>query len=71
MESGDEYWVSGVKVKEWNRHPCGSGKIMIESSLVPWYKQYVDFSDLSFLQVIDDIPETDIAQFHNHENEKQ
>ena len=29
-ETGEEYWVSGVKKSGTNRHPCGRGKIMVQ-----------------------------------------
>ena len=29
-QTGEEYWVSGVKKSGTNRHPCGRGKIMIQ-----------------------------------------
>jgi len=29
-QSGEEYWVSGVKKSGTNRHPCGRGKIMVQ-----------------------------------------
>ena len=28
IENGDEYWISGLKKKESNRHWAGHGKIM-------------------------------------------
>ena len=33
-ETGDEYWVSGVKRRGTNRHWAGSGKIMVEAAAV-------------------------------------
>ena len=30
IENGEEYWISGLKKKESNRHWAGHGKIMIE-----------------------------------------
>ena len=30
IETGDEYWISGLKKKESNRHWDGHGKIMID-----------------------------------------
>ena len=30
IENGDEYWISGLKKKESNRHWDGHGKIMID-----------------------------------------
>ena len=29
-ETGEEYWISGVKKSGANRHPCGRGKIMVQ-----------------------------------------
>jgi hypothetical protein len=37
LDSGDEYWVSGVSKRGVNRHWAGSGTIMIEASAVPAY----------------------------------
>lgn len=37
VESGDEYWISGVKKHESNRHWAGTGKIMIDRRAVAEY----------------------------------
>ena len=29
-ETGEEYWISGIKKTGANRHPCGRGKIMVQ-----------------------------------------
>lgn len=34
VESGDEYWISGVKKRGSNRHPCGRGKIKVDHRAV-------------------------------------
>ena len=34
VESGDEYWLSGVKKRESNRHWAGRGKIMVDRRAV-------------------------------------
>ena len=34
IENGDEYWISGLKKKESNRHWAGHGKIMIDRRAV-------------------------------------
>ena len=67
--SGDEYWVSGVKRQEWNRHWAGSGDIMIERSLYDWYLNYINFQETGFLKIIDDLPQTDIQALSLKENE--
>ena len=68
-ETGDEYWISGVKQQEWNRHWVGAGEIMIERSLHQWYMDYINFMETGFLKVIDDLPETDIQALSRLEND--
>ncbi len=34
LETGEEYWVSGVKKKESNRHWAGGGKIQVERGVL-------------------------------------
>lgn len=46
IETGDEYWVSGIKKNGQNRHWAGNGKIMIDKSSV---KDYLDFLNLKEL----------------------
>lgn len=69
LETGDDYWISGVKKQEWNRHWAGGGKVMIERSVYDWYLSQINFSDTNFLEVIDDLRETDITALHKLENE--
>ena len=33
-ETGEEYWVSGVKKVGTNRHPCGKGKIAVQRDVL-------------------------------------
>lgn len=70
-ETGDEYWVSGVKKRGLNRHPAGSGVIMVEAGAVSDFLQLVgqEKLDVSQFRVIDDIPETDPAMFYDRENQ--
>src|SRR4051794_22877940 len=39
VETGEEYWVSGVKKDGTDRHWAGSGKVAIEASVV---REYLD-----------------------------
>ena len=34
VESGEEYWISGIKKRGSNRHPCGRGKIVVDCRAV-------------------------------------
>ena len=46
IENGDEYWISGLKKKESNRHWDGHGKIMIDRRAVNEYLTLVDEKEL-------------------------
>ena len=37
VESGEEYWISGVKKNGEDRHWAGNGKIMIDAKVIPEY----------------------------------
>jgi hypothetical protein len=46
-ETGDRYWVSGVKKNQADRHWAGSGIITIDEAVVADYLQHVGASSLS------------------------
>jgi len=68
LETGDRYWVSGVKKRGTNRH--WGGTIFIEESLVPWYQEHTDHKCPADLIPRPDLPKPDIARFHAIENER-
>ena len=70
LETGDEYWVSGVKKDGSDRHWAGSGKVFIEEAAVAEYLAITGASELdrSRLEVTSDIQETDPADFVQMEN---
>ncbi|MCZ2392014.1 MAG: hypothetical protein LC113_13180 [Acidobacteria bacterium] len=70
LETGEEYWVSGIKKDGADRHWAGSGKVAIEESAVSEYLASTGRSelDLSRLEVIRDLLETDIRRFVDLEN---
>jgi len=72
IESGEEYWVSGVKKNGLDRHWAGSGLVAIEASIVGEYLQLVGATELdrASFKVINDLPETSSSEFHDRENEK-
>jgi hypothetical protein len=67
-KTGDVYWITGVKKQEWNRHWAGGGKIMIEKTLRDWYLDFVNFNEMGFLEIIEDLPIPEVDQFHREEN---
>lgn len=46
IENGDEYWISGLKKKESNRHWAGHGKILIDRRAVDEYLTLIDEKEL-------------------------
>ncbi|WP_185144402.1 MULTISPECIES: hypothetical protein [Chryseobacterium] len=71
IETGEEYWVSGVKKNGQDRHQLGGGKIMIDRKSVPEYLKLVDFTvlDENTFTLIDFI-KTDKQRFNEIENEE-
>ena len=71
LESGDEYWVSGIKKNGTDRHWAGGGKIMIDRNVVDLYISLVDFNvlDKNRFELVDILP-TDKQKFAELENQK-
>lgn len=70
IESGEEYWVSGVKKNGQDRHWAGSGLVLVEASAV---EEYLALRNLKALdptryEITDSIVQTDIAKFREIEN---
>ena len=55
VETGEEYWISGVKKDGNDRHWAGSGKIMVDKSILSDYLRIIDQSNLpkSRYEIID------------------
>ncbi len=70
LETGEEYWVSGVKKDGSDRHWSGAGKIKIGADVVAEYLAITGHTqlDASRFEVCTDIVETDIGRFHKIEN---
>ena len=70
LETGQEYWVSGVKKDGTDRHWAGSGKIKIDARVVDEYLALVskDQLDSSKFVICTDIVDTDIERLHDIEN---
>ncbi|WP_228452050.1 hypothetical protein [Chryseobacterium sp. G0186] len=69
IETGEEYWVSGIKKNGHNRHQFGSGKIMLEKNSVDEYLKLVDFNyiDKNYFEIVECIS-TDKNKFNKIEN---
>lgn len=71
VESGDIYWVTGVKKKGTNRHTFGKGKIQIDSTAIDEYLELTGQSqlDLSMFEIVE-VAKTDKTRFNEIENKK-
>lgn len=69
IETGEEYWVSGVKKNGKDRHQFGSGKIMIDKNSMNEYLKLVDFNiiDEKYFTIIE-FAKTDKSRFNEIEN---
>lgn len=46
IETGEVYWISGLKKDECNRHWDGHGKVSIDRRVVDEYLQYIGVDEL-------------------------
>jgi hypothetical protein len=70
LETGDEYWISGVKKNGQDRHWAGAGKVRIDRAVVDEYLAFIGRTQLdpSCHEICDDIPATDIQRLNEIEN---
>lgn len=71
IETGEEYWVSGVKKNGGDRHWAGAGPVLVEQDAVEEYRlvRGVNALDPKYYVVTDAIAQTDIAKFRKIENQ--
>jgi len=72
IESGDEYWISGVKKDLSDRHKFGGGKVLVEKRILSEYLKIIDKAELpktdfELTEVDIEIP---IERINEIENEK-
>jgi len=72
LQTGDSYWVSGVKKRGSNRHWAGSGHILVEESAVSELLALTGQAalDKSVYRVTADLPPTDPQKFTELQNER-
>lgn len=70
IQTGEEYWVSGVKKHGKDRHWSGSGPVLIEKEAVSEYLQIRGINELDpkNFQVTESIIKTNIEHFKEIEN---
>jgi hypothetical protein len=61
VETGEEFWISGVKKRSTNRHWAGSGRISIEANAVAEFLELTGQTtlDRTVFDVVDAFAETD------------
>jgi len=57
VETGEGYWISGVKKDGTDRHWAGSGKITIQKSIIEEYLEITGLKQLTPKYQVADIPE--------------
>ncbi len=64
METGESFWVSGVKKNGKDRHWAGSGKVLVEAAAVAEYLETIKTKtlDTSRCEVTNSICQTDIKR---------
>src|SRR5258708_33343427 len=64
METGESFWVSGVKKNGGDRHLAGSGKVLIEAAAVSNYLDMIKAKtlDTSRYEITRSIVQTDIER---------
>lgn len=64
MESGESFWISGVKLNGQDRHWAGSGKVLIEATAVAEYLATIKAQslDTSRYEMTNSIRPTDIQR---------
>lgn len=69
-ETGDEFWVSGVKRRGGDRHWAGGGSIMVDERVLQDYLELRGSSELDprSYRIVSGIKDTDVSKFHDFEN---
>ena len=64
METGESFWISGVKKNGEDRHWAGSGKVLVEAEAVSDYLQTIGAKtlDKSKSEVTNSVRQTDITR---------
>ncbi len=72
IESGDEYWISGVKKDLSDRHKFGGGKIFVEKRILNDYLKIIDKTELpkTDFELTEVETEKPVERINELENEK-
>ncbi len=69
LETGNEFWISGVKKNGQDRHWSGGGKVNIDEQVIEEYLSFINLKELdkSNFEIVN-IQKTDISKFSEIEN---
>ncbi len=72
IETGEEYWISGVKKNMTDRHRFGSGKVMVEDRVVSDYLKIIQKGalDKSLFEIVSVDQKIPIERITELENQK-
>jgi hypothetical protein len=72
IQTGETYWISGVKKNQKDRHWAGSGKVMIDKDCVDDYLSIIGKTtlDMRRFEVVSLKPSIPPENFHEAENKK-
>ena len=69
IETGEEYWISGVKKNGEDRHKYGGGKVMLEKDCVEEYLKIINAENVDQRKyIIIELEKTDKSRFNEIEN---
>jgi hypothetical protein len=69
IETGEEYWVSGVKKNGEDRHKYGGGKVMLDKNSVEEYLKFTDAESVDERKfILVELSKTDKSRFNEIEN---
>ncbi len=73
VESGDGYWISGIKKDGCDRHWTGKGKITIDQKIIPEYlsitgEKELDLRRFVVVDIVECFPEERIHGLQNAKN---
>ncbi|WGK95318.1 MULTISPECIES: hypothetical protein [Flavobacterium] len=69
IETGEEYWVSGIKKNGQDRHWAGGGKVMLDKDCVEEYLKFTNVENVDEKKyIVVEVEKTDKSRFNEIEN---
>ena len=69
IETGEEYWISGIKKNGEDRHWAGGGKVMLDENCAEEYLNFINAQNLDERKyIVVKIEKTDKSKFNEIEN---